>query len=87
MFFRYKSDIFAVAVVAVLVAVLTLGGKGHGKAVPLDDRHRHLYQAIKEGRNQGETELVCATCHGPSSLPLPKNHPPKEQCLICHPLS
>jgi len=46
-----------------------------------------LYEAIKSGRTQAETELVCATYHDPGSLPLPKNHPPKEQCLICHVLA
>jgi len=64
---------------------LLLGSsKGKGKDIPLDDRHRPMYDALKSGRTRAETELVCSTCHGKSSIPLPKEHPPKEQCLICH---
>jgi hypothetical protein len=71
--------------VMLLVAVLTFGStKNRGKDVPLNDRHRPIYDATKGGRSRGETELICATCHGKSSIPLPKNHPPKEQCLLCH---
>lgn len=71
-----------------LIGFLSMGaGKGKGKNLPVDDRHKPLYEAIKSGRTQAETELICATCHGPTSLPLPENHPPKEQCLICHVLT
>lgn len=78
-------DWTVVAGVAVLILFLAMGaGKGKGKNVPLDDRHKPLSEAMKGGRTQTETQLICATCHGKSSLPLPKNHPPKEQCLICH---
>ena len=80
-----SSDMLWVAAAAVLIGVLSFGaGKGKGKNIPVDDRHRPLYDAIRSGRSQAETELICATCHGQSSIPLPKNHPPKEQCLICH---
>lgn len=78
-------DWLIVAIVAVLVGFLSLGaGKGKGKDVPQDERHKALYDAMKSGRTWAATELICATCHGQSSIPLPKNHPPKEQCLICH---
>ena len=31
------------------------------------------------------TEKGCATCHAPGQAsPLDRDHPPKEQCLICH---
>lgn len=80
-----SRDWVVVAAVAALIVFLSMGaGKGRGKSIPLDDRHSPLVQAMKGGRTQAETELVCATCHGKSSLPLPKDHPPKEQCLICH---
>jgi hypothetical protein len=78
-------DLLIIAAVAVLIGVLSLGtGKGKGKNVPFDDRHRPIYDSLKSGRTRAETELLCTTCHANSSLPLPKNHPPKEQCLICH---
>jgi hypothetical protein len=68
-----------------LVAVLTFGAvKSNAKDVPLDDRHRPIYDAMKSGRSRGETEMICATCHSKSSIPLPKDHPPKDECLLCH---
>ena len=80
-------DWLIAACLLVLIAFLSAGtGRGKGKGVPHDGRHQPLYAAIKDGRSQAETEIVCTTCHGVSSLPLPRNHPPKEQCLICHPL-
>ena len=80
-------DWLMVAVGVVLVAFLSVGvGKGKGKAVPRDERHTPVHLAVKGGQSQPQTEALCATCHGKSSLPLPKNHPPKEQCLICHPM-
>ncbi|TSK08008.1 MAG: cytochrome C [Geobacter sp.] len=81
------SDWLMVAVGLGLVAILSVGvGKGKGKAVPLDERHKPFYLAVKGGQSQPQTEALCATCHGQGSRPLPKNHPPKEQCLICHPM-
>jgi hypothetical protein len=78
-------DALYLAVLALIIGVLSLGSfKGKGKDIPLDDRHRPMYDALKSGRTRAETELVCSTCHGKSSIPLPKEHPPKEQCLICH---
>lgn len=83
-----ERDFLYIIVLLVLLSVLTIGStRGKGREVPLDDRHRSIYEAIKAGRNRAETELVCASCHSKSSLPLPKNHPPKEQCLICHQLA
>ena len=80
-------DYLFIGVLIFLMAVFTVGsGRGKGKAVPVDARHRPIYEARKVGRSQVETELVCSTCHGKNSIPLPKNHPPKEQCLICHQL-
>ena len=82
-----ERDFLSIVVLLVLLSVLTIGStRGKGREVPVDDRHRTIYDAVKAGRSRSETELVCASCHGKASLPLPKNHPPKEQCLICHPL-
>jgi hypothetical protein len=82
-----RRDYLSLAGVILLVAVLVYGtGKGKGKSIPLDDRHRPSYDALKSGKNKAEVELICTTCHSKSSLPLPKDHPPKEQCLICHKL-
>ena len=80
-----SRDYLTIAALAVLVAVLAFGsGKGKGKNLPADDRHRPMYEALKTGGSRIDTELLCATCHSKSSIPLPKEHPPKEQCLLCH---
>ena len=78
-------DALCLAAALILIGFLSLGfGRGKGKQVPLDDRHRATYEAIKSGRDRISTELLCATCHGKSSIPLPKDHPPKDECLLCH---
>ena len=78
-------DFLYIGVLVLLLAVMVLGaGRGKGRNIPFDDRHRSIYEAFNGGRTRAETELICATCHSKSSLPLPKNHPPKEECLICH---
>jgi len=78
-------DLLLLGAAGVVIGFLSLGaGRGKGKNIPLDDRHRPIYDSIKEGRGRVETELVCATCHSKSTIPLPKGHPPKEECLICH---
>ena len=80
-----ERDFLYIFVLVVLLATLTVGAShGKGRKVPADDRHRTIYEGIKSGRSRTQTELVCSTCHSKSSLPLPKDHPPKEQCLICH---
>ena len=80
-----RKDYLSIAAVLLLIAVLAYGtGKGQGKSIPLDDRHQASYDALRSGKVRAEVELVCTTCHSKSSLPLPKGHPPKEQCLICH---
>jgi len=78
-------DLLLLAAVGVLIGVLSLGsGKGKGKNIPQDERHRPAIEAMKGGRTRAESELICATCHSKSAIPLPKEHPPKEECLICH---
>jgi len=80
-----RRDHLTIAAAILLIAVLAFGTrKGKGMDIPLDDRHRPSYDALRSGKNRAEVELVCTTCHCKSSLPLPEGHPPKEQCLICH---
>ena len=80
-----SRDYLSIAALVALTAFLAFGsGKGKGKNLPTDDRHRSMYDSLKTGRSRTDTELLCATCHSKSSIPLPKEHPPKEQCLLCH---
>jgi len=83
-----KRDFLTIAAVAVVLVVLimsTLYEKA--KRVPVDDKHRAFYEAMEKGRNRIATERDCITCHNPYAIALPKKHPPKEQCLICHKLN
>ncbi len=64
--------IFAVAIIAFLI-VLSSGKKI--PPIPRDLVH-----------NSVATDGGCAACHGPGKVaPLHQSHPPKEQCLLCHP--
>jgi hypothetical protein len=64
--------ITAAAIIAVLIFLSSIGKKT--PFIPLDDIHRAI--TAQEG---------CATCHAPGKpAALKVNHPPKEQCLICH---
>ena len=81
-----KRDFFAIAAAVLLAAVLVIASTGGEKAgvVPADDTHRPFNEAMKKGSDSIETEKACTICHNPQAHPLPKKHPPKEQCLICH---
>ena len=82
-----KRDLLAIAALVFLLAVLIVStGREKAKMVPADDKHRPFYEAMEKGADRVETERKCTTCHNPRTNPLPKKHPPKEQCLICHKL-
>ncbi len=82
-----RRDVLALASLVLVVAVLIIS-TGHEKIkpVPADDKHHPFYEAMEKGADRVETERGCTTCHNPRTNPLPKKHPPKEQCLICHTL-
>jgi hypothetical protein len=81
-------DFLFIGVLLFILGVLVIANdKGGGKQVPVDFEHQSVYDGIKSGRSIIDTQLICATCHGKSSSPLPHGHPKKEQCLICHQLA
>ena len=83
-----KRDLLTIeAVVLVLVVLIISTVREKAKRVPADDKHRAFYEAMKNGGDRIEVESGCITCHNPQTIPLPKEHPPKEQCLICHKLN
>ena len=83
-----KKDMFIIAGIALILVILIIGGKRNKAGqVPGDERHRPFIDAVGKGLDRKAVEKECVACHNPKSLPLPKNHPPKEQCLICHLLS
>ena len=81
-----KDWIVPAVIVALLGALFASSGRIKAKYVPDDERHGRFYGAMHTGGDRMEVEKGCATCHGIQSRPLPKTHPPKEQCLLCHKL-
>ena len=83
-----KRDLVTIAAVVLVLAVLIISTtREKAKRVPADDKHRPFYEAMEKGGNRIEVEEGCITCHNSQAIPLPKKHPPKEQCLICHKLN
>ncbi len=83
-----KRDLLTIAaVVLVLVVLIMSTTRDKAKRVPGDGKHRAFYEAMKKGQDRIEVERGCITCHNSQAIPLPKKHPPKEQCLICHKLN
>jgi hypothetical protein len=65
--------VLAAAVVILFLAYLSSSGKKPPR-IPKDAQHARL-----------ATSESCSTCHAPGKAsPLKENHPPKEQCLVCH---
>lgn len=68
----WSMIIAAAAIIFVLVIISSSGKKAPG--IPRD--------ALHEGRRTIED---CALCHAQGEqAPLKKDHPPKEQCFLCH---
>jgi hypothetical protein len=64
--------IAAAVIIGVLVFLSATGKKA--PFIPFDDLHKN--RTTQEG---------CVTCHAPGKqAPLKEDHPPKEQCLVCH---
>jgi len=84
---KLKSrDLFFIAIVsAVLIILLLSTAREKPKKMPADDRHRPFSEALAKGDDRATVETGCVVCHDPKAIPLPAGHPPKEQCLICHP--
>ncbi len=82
-----RRDLIALAIIVIIAIVaITSMGREKAKPIPIDDKHRSFFEAMEKGGDRSEVERRCVACHNPQSIPLPKKHPPKEQCLICHKL-
>jgi hypothetical protein len=46
--------------------------------------HRPFLEAVARGESRQDVEKGCVSCHNDRAIPLPRKHPPKEQCLLCH---
>jgi hypothetical protein len=64
----------AIFVLAVLLLLFFLSSNKKVPPIPSDALHSGITM-----------DTGCAACHGPGKqAPLKPNHPPKEQCLVCH---
>jgi hypothetical protein len=83
--FAARDWIF-IAVIAIVLGVLLFSTLRKMPAkTPADAVHRPFLQALARGTSREDVERKCPGCHNPQAFPLPAKHPPKEQCLICHP--
>lgn len=80
-----KRDLSFMAIAGIIIGVLLINGGGERpRKVPSDANHRPFLDALAGGKGREEVERGCLSCHNTGKIPLPKKHPPKEQCLICH---
>ncbi|HEX9021148.1 MAG TPA: hypothetical protein VF903_07795 [Nitrospirota bacterium] len=69
-----KNFVFPVVAAAVLTALFFLSTRTKVPFIPSDELHQGA-----------TTPAACGECHAPEKrAPLKANHPPKEQCFICH---
>jgi hypothetical protein len=71
---------FVLSCVAILIVLLNAPKE---TTVKLPNNMLHArFHVIK---NKKEAEKFCGDCHFPQGqAPLPKNHPNKSRCLLCH---
>jgi len=88
-----KKDWMFVAVIAAVFAIFYfISGEEKTKRVPLDDKHKPMYEIFKKTQSKMEADKQCPSCHfEPGGVPFPAKHPvkPKEgpmRCLFCHKL-
>jgi hypothetical protein len=80
-----KRDWLFAAVAAVVLGILFMAtGREKPGRVPIDGRHRPLLERLAKGAGREVVERECAGCHNARGIRFPVNHPPKEQCLLCH---
>jgi len=72
---REKTVRFLVAAVLLVAALALVSRRTQPPVLPVDAAHRDL------GSNQD-----CTPCHAEGAAnPLSREHPPKDDCLHCHP--
>lgn len=79
-----KDWLFLALMGAVLIIFILISGEEKTVKVPFDETHRPFYETMEKTGSKREAEKGCETCHNESSMPFPKNHPPKNRCLFCH---
>jgi hypothetical protein len=81
-----KRDYILLALAVALVLFLLAAPPKTTKMLPFDQVHKKLYKVVQT-KGEMAAEKECETCHNPQGVALPKNHPPKYRCLLCHQLN
>lgn len=80
-----RRDWIFIAVIGAVLAILLVNGlREKPKKIPGDVTHRLFLRSLSKGVGREEVERRCLDCHNLQVRPLPRAHPPKEQCLLCH---
>jgi len=79
-----RDGIFLLLVGIIIAVLLVSNLRDQPPGFPNNDRHQPFVTALAQGTQRTTVEAGCVTCHNPQQRPLTKQHPPKEQCLICH---
>jgi hypothetical protein len=81
-----RRDWIFIICAGMLLGLLMIKGAGRkGTRLPADTPHLPFAASLAKGVDRELVEKGCPVCHNPAARPLPAGHPPKEQCLICHP--
>jgi cbb3-type cytochrome oxidase cytochrome c subunit len=80
-----RRDWIFIVLAGLLLGLLVVKGTNRrAKKLPGDAVHRPFAASLAQGVNREIVEKGCPACHNPVVRPLSPEHPPKEQCLICH---
>jgi hypothetical protein len=56
-----------------------------GTLALLSETRKHRYVPVDDNHPRPLAVELCRDCHAPGKMaPQPADHPPKEQCLLCH---
>ncbi len=83
---RPRDVVFAAAAGGLLLVLALNSFRAKPVATPDSADHRPFAAALARGEKRETVEKGCLACHNPAKRPLSAKHPPKEQCLLCHPL-
>jgi len=69
-----RNNILFVLFISIVIIFLYLISGTKSPQIPMDDQHISV-----------TTEQECLSCHGEGMVsPRKKDHPPKDQCFLCH---
>jgi len=69
-----KKLLPVILIFAIIAVLFIISSRQRVPLIPADSLHKNI-----------TSNEVCTECHGPGKqAPLKANHPPKEQCLLCH---